>query len=253
MATSLKIYLHHPTVPKGKVISQTPPYPTLALEDQVITIYLSLGPGGWFADSANSLAASRRHYYIFLAVDFDFPSGHVRLWSGYGTLSFAGNDYVGAHHLTRVSSHAERSNLAIERKTYQLAGASVDPAVVPEDDIDGSFGRSVTEYLGFLDPDSRQLVGVPEVNFEGEISNIRRRDGREPAIEVNAEHRLALLDQVDGWRYTHEHQAQFYADDNGLNMMQRNEMREILWGGHRVSPGGGVGGGGRGGARPRLP
>jgi len=36
--------------------------------------------------------------------------------------------------------------------------------------------------------------------WEGRIDSCRRIDGPSPIIEVNAEHRLALLDKPDGWR-----------------------------------------------------
>jgi hypothetical protein len=203
----------------------------------------------WFVTSANETETAKEHYHMFLAADFDFPSGHVYLWSGTGELSIGGNTYLGMGELVRVSVAPERSNLTVDRKTYQLTGVPVDPAVVSETDIDGSFGRSVTEYLGFLNAETRQLLATPEVNFEGEISNIRRVDGREPLIEVNADNRLIMLDQADGWRYTHEHQQQFYAGDLGYNQVPSLDLKEVLWGGRRVVAGGG---GSRGGGRART-
>lgn len=195
----------------------------------------------WFTLTANADEAAKEHYAPFIAVDFDFPSGHVRLWTGTGNIVLGGNTYLGMGELVRVSSAPERANLVVERKTYQLSGAQVDPAVVPEAEIDASFGRSVTEYLGFLNPGTGLLAAEPEINFEGEISNIRRVDGREPVIEVNADSRLALLDQVDGWRYTHEHQQEFYAGDNGFNQAANLDLKEVLWGGRRVLAGGSSG------------
>lgn len=203
----------------------------------------------WFATSANADEAAKEHYYMFLAVTMDFPSGFVRAWSGGGDLVISGNTYIGLGRLVRVSDVVERSNLTVERKVYQLTG--VDPALVPESDIDNSFGRSVTEYLGFITA-AGQLLATPEVNFEGEISNIRRVDGKEPIIEVNADNRLIMLEQNDGWRYTHQHQQQFYAGDNGFDQVPSLDTREVLWGGKRVSVGG-FGGGQRPGNPRRLP
>jgi hypothetical protein len=183
---------------------------------------------------------------MFLAVDFDFPSGHVYLWSGTGTIEIGGNNYLGMGKLVRVSSAPERANMTVEGKSYQLSGAPVDPAVIPESEIDGSFGRPVIEYFGFLHTETHQLIAQPEINFEGAISNIRRVDGPESIIEVNVENRMVILDRSSGWRYTHEHQQQFYPDDLGLNHMAKQELKEVLWGGSRVVIGtGGGGGGGR--------
>ena len=202
----------------------------------------------WFALSANQTAAEAEHVHMFIAVDFDFPSGHARFWSGYGEITIAGNVYTGAGTLGRVTFPSERAGLDASRKTYQLAGAEVSPALISESDIDGSFGREVTEYLGFINPTTGQLIDQPELHWEGQIDSIRRRDGFEPSIEVNSEHRLVRLDQASGWRYTHEHQQQFYLGDTGFSLVASSLLREIVWGGIIVSgpgSGGGTGGGGR--------
>lgn len=247
--------VNDPVVPTGIVISQT----VANINPELVggpagsagvrvTLTVSAGRGTWFDSAVNEAEASKRRFNPFLAADFDFPSGHVRLWSGWGVIQIGGEDYLGMGELVRVSSVAERSNMTTERKTYQLSGAMVDPAAVSEADIDASFGRPIIEYLGFLDPKTRRPVAEPEIRWEGEISNIRRVDGREPLIEVNADDRLAMLDKVDGWRYTHEHQQQFYAGDMGCEPAARLDQRDVLWGGHRVGAGVGTytgGGGGR--------
>lgn len=188
----------------------------------------------WFKQSANEQEAAKDHYCMFLAVDFDFASGHLRLWTGPGEITIGGNTYLGMGELARATYPSERAALMSERKTYQLAGAQVDPAIVPESDIDNSFGRQVTEYFGFLHPQTLQLIAEPEINFIGYISNIERVDGSEPLISVNVEDEAILLEQADGWRYTHEHQQQFYVGDQGFDQVSRIELQEILWGGRRL-------------------
>jgi len=238
------IPVHDPIIAAGIVMSQT--VENIAIEEVGgpagssgvrVTLTVSAGRGTWFALAANESEADKRRYNPFLAADFDFPIGHVRVWSGWGVITIGGNDYLGLGELVRVSSVAERSNLTNERKTYQLTGTEVDPALVSEDEIDWSFGRAVIEYLGFMDSRTRQLVAEPEIRWEGVISNIRRVDGREPRIEVNADDRLAILDKIDGWRYTHEHQQRFYPGDMGCEPARRLDQRDVLWGGKRVSAG----------------
>lgn len=190
----------------------------------------------WFAISANQSAAEAEHVHIFIAVDFDFPSGHARFWTGYGEITIGGNVYTGAGALGRITFPSERAGLDASRRTFQLSGAEVNPALVTETDIDGCFGREVTAYLGLLDR-SGSLVGEPEVEWEGRIDSVRRRDGFEPSIEVNAEHRLAILEKESGWRFTHEHQQQFYAGDTGFSRLTQSLLREVVWGGSIVSGG----------------
>jgi hypothetical protein len=174
MAT-VSVYEYSNEFAAGQVIRTDPPAGTVVDPDDTITLYISLGPTGWFEDSVNANEAEKIRYAMFLAVNMNFPSGEVRVWSGIGQITLFDEVYTGLGLLGRASSAPERNNLTFERKTYQLTG--VDPSLVSEEDIEDSFGRSVVEYLGFLTEDG-VLVADPEVNFEGEISNIRRVDGR---------------------------------------------------------------------------
>lgn len=189
----------------------------------------------WFASSANESESQKQSYVMFLAVELAFVGGAHRYWSGTGSLFINGNEYIGAGQLVSVSAVEERSTLGGERKTYQLSG--VDPALVSETEIDRSFGRSVTEYFGFLNVDTRQLLDAPEINWEGRIDAIRRQDGAQPLIQVDAEHRLVLLEQADDWRYTDEHQAEFFPGDKGFDQVPTLDTITILWGGAVVRPG----------------
>lgn len=189
----------------------------------------------WFSESANATEADKKHCLMFLAVDFDFPSGHVRLWSGLGDITINGNTYLGVGNLGRVSMPSETVTLTAEKKTFQLS--NVDPSWIAESDLEDSFGRSVTEYFGFLNTETRALIADPEINWEGRIDSARRIDGVEPIVEINAEHRHVLLERADGWRYTHEHQQQFFSGDSGFNLVPSLELKEVLWGGKRVYAG----------------
>jgi len=189
----------------------------------------------WFALSANEVEAGKEHVALFVAVDFDFPSGHSRVWSGMGDLTFGGNTYSGLGQLGKIEVPTEGVGLDAQTKKYQCSG--VDPALMLESDIDYSYGRSVTEYFGFFDTETGKLVAVPEINWEGRIDSIRRVDGKEPIIEVSAEHRMVLLQRNDLWRYTQEHQDQFYPGDNGFDQVTVIQLKKVIWSGKNTDPG----------------
>jgi hypothetical protein len=186
----------------------------------------------WFTQSANETEAQKTHCLPLIAVDIDFPSGHVRLWSGTGVITIGGNAFLGSGELGKVSAPTEGAAMAVEKKTYQLS--NVDLALVSEADIDASFGRDVTEYLGFFDTISNTMTIVPEVNWEGRIDAVRRVDGSTGMIEVSAENRLAFLDRVDGLLNTDEHQQAIYPGDLGMNQQAPMQMKQVVWGGERV-------------------
>ena len=196
----------------------------------------------WFDSSANQAEAEKPHIRMFIAVDLEFSSAHVRVWSGSGDITISGHVFTGLGAMGKVSTPAENNRLIAEKKTYQLTG--VDPSLVSEADIDASFGRDVTEYVGFLDTVTGQLVDTPEITWEGRIDQINRTDGRNPVIEINAETRTVLLDQTDGWRYTDEHQKLFFPADDGFDQVAPSSLKTLYWGGKKVVIGTPVYGGG---------
>jgi hypothetical protein len=188
----------------------------------------------WFTQSANETEAAKEHAHINLAGDFDFPSAHLRVWSGLGTVQIDGNDFLGVGQQGAVSEAPDNVRLVAERKTYRLSG--VDPSLVSQADIDASFGRSVTEYFFFL-TEAGVKVADPEINWEGRIDSINRVDSDTPYIEATAENRMVMLDRPNDLRYTHEHQQQFFPGDDGLKLVPTTMTANILWGGYKANPG----------------
>jgi len=188
----------------------------------------------WFVSSANESESAKEYAQMFIAADLDFTSGVQRYWSGFGQITFGGNTYYGTGDLGKISSNPEATTLVAQTKTFQLSG--IDLSLVDESDLDTCFNRSVTEYIGFLKSDGT-LLDTPEKNWEGLQDKPRRVDGLEPVIEINAEHRLSIIDQADGWRYTHEHHQQFFPGDNGFREVPSVETAQIYWGGSIVGVG----------------
>lgn len=193
----------------------------------------------WFQQSANETEAAKTRYLPFIAVDFDFPSAHSRMWTGIGTITINGNTYMGIGDLGGITSPPEHSRLVDEAKVYSLSG--YDPSLVLEADIDGSFNRSVTEYLGFANPDTLESVATPDIYWEGSMGSIQRVDGPEPVVTVSATHILAIMHYADGYRYTHEHQQEFFAGDLFFREAATTETKEVIWQGGAVRPGGVLG------------
>ena len=191
----------------------------------------------WFQSSANEDESAKEHVSMFIAVALDFPSGIVRFWTGIGEITFGGYTYLGVGQLGSIAPADEHVRNVAEKRSFSLSG--VDPSLVSEADIDACYGRSVTEYFGFIDANG-VLVATPETNWEGRIDGITRRDGAEPVIEVSAESKFAVLDQPDGWRFTDEHQQQFFSGDTGLILMPSVMTATVVWGAQNIRPGTGT-------------
>jgi hypothetical protein len=199
----------------------------------------------WFTDANCAAAALRENAMLAYAVDLDFPSGHVRITTWKGGVSILGNTFVPGFNeagdiLVAMKEPIERAQLYAETWTYQLAG--VDVSVIPESELDNSYGRSVTEYEVWFDPETRAMIGY-EIRREGTISKPRRRDGAEPLIEIDVEHRLVILEDADLWRFTGQHQDKFFPTgtrDEGCDLTASLESKEVIWGGKRVEAGGAI-------------
>lgn len=186
----------------------------------------------WFEDSDAAAEALKPHNVLAIAVDGDFPSGHLRLSTWLASFDLSGDTFYSSAGLGTVPSVEENTQLVADTRVYQLSG--IDPAVIPESEIDNCFGRSWKEYLVWLDATTHAVVGY-ELNFEGRMDKIDRKDGPQPTIQVSVEHRLAILDEADGWCYTDAHQKSFYSGDTGLDQVAKNNSIEITWGGGQVN------------------
>lgn len=189
----------------------------------------------WFTDANCQAEAEKGHIQIAYAVDFHFLSGHVRFHTGLGDLILGADTYTGLGSIAGIGRVPDRVSLTAEKWTYQVS--YVDPAAIPESEIDSCFRRTVTEYEVWINPDTKAVIGY-EINREGTMAGIRRMDGEVPIIQVDCEGRLVILEQSDGLRYTDEHQkTYFFSGDTGCNQVGVNETTEIIWNGSRQSVG----------------
>ena len=56
-------------------------------------------------------------------------------------------------------------------------------------------------------------------------------------ITVTAQHDLAVLNEVDGSRFSDEDQQQRFAGDVGLEFVHQQSTIRLVWGGLTVKPG----------------
>jgi len=56
--------------------------------------------------------------YPFFAIELEFDSGPLRLWTGVGTLVFEGVSYTGTGNLLDVSSIEETTEIAVRGATW---------------------------------------------------------------------------------------------------------------------------------------
>ncbi len=164
-----------------------------------------------------------------LLAKMEFDSADLNLWTGVGDLVFSGDTYTGAGDLLSFSNIEETSNLRAVGMTAVLSGipSSIITIALAEDYM----GRAVTIWFGALNS-SGALVADPEPIFAGLIDSMPIEDaGNTATIQIQAENRLARLEESRVRRYTPEDQAIDYSGDLGLDFVATlNDGRDIVWG-----------------------
>ncbi len=163
-----------------------------------------------------------------LLASLDFVGGMKRLWSGVGTLSWDGEDWLGAGSLGRVSTIEETMELRAAGMSMQLSG--VQDEDLTEVITEPIQGRRAKVYLGFLDSNF-QLVSDPIVIFDGRMDTVEIVDGGSTAtITMMVENRLRDLDRARTRRYTDADQQSRYPNDRGLEYVPALQEIDIPWG-----------------------
>jgi|13_taG_2_1085334.scaffolds.fasta_scaffold03779_3 hypothetical protein len=132
---------------------------------------------------------------VFYAVDLDFDSGNMRLWTGYGNKTINSQTYTGTGDLLTIDGLEEVSDLSARGTTLTLNG--LDSTIVSYALTEEYQGRLVTIYWG---------VGSNTVEiFRGYMDKMTIQDaGETSTISLTVESRLIALERANVRRYTRE-------------------------------------------------
>lgn len=187
----------------------------------------------------------------FLAVDLAFDSGNVRAWTGLGTLSVGGVDYVGTATIMSISPIEETIEVAARGAQFVLTGIPSDllslalsepyqgriakiyfgMMSVPERLLTEAGAIITTENLLPLDISSGNQSELVEI-FSGFMDTMQIADEVETStITLTAENRLISLERPKNRRYTSEDQKREFSADLGLDFVNDLQDKEIKWGG----------------------
>lgn len=163
---------------------------------------------------------------VFFAVEIEFASGPLYVWSGYGDLTFGGKTYLGAGQLLQISSVDETTEL-------EAKGASITMSGIPSSFLSLALqeqyqGRSCIIKFGVrLSTGSLEFVEI----FSGELDQMNITESGDTAtIAVTAENILIKLERPVVRRFTEEDQKTRYSADRGLEFVNALQDKEIYWG-----------------------
>ncbi len=181
------------------------------------------------APAATLTAAGQDLILPVLFAKLEFDGGDVLAHSGLGNLSFGGDTYLGVAQFGSVSAAGEPSDLSRSTVSLTLSNIPGDMGAV----VLGEYfqGRRGTIYLGYLDPDTRQLVDDPAIIHRGRMDNARIRQGGDTfTVTVGIESRFAAWNKPLVRRYNNSFQQSLYPDDRGFEFIEQAAEKQINWG-----------------------
>lgn len=166
----------------------------------------------------------------FYAVDMDFDSANLRIWTGVGNRTINGQTYQGTGSLLQIEGIEEVADLSAKGTTLTLSGLSstVLSMALTED----YQGREATIYWGVLGVDN--VVNV----FSGYMDKMTIVDqGKSSSISLTVESKLIVLERANPRRYTHaSHQATIATEgydnssDTIFKWVTRLADKQVPWG-----------------------
>lgn len=165
-------------------------------------------------------AASCQPYY---AVELQFPSGTVRLWTGYGNRTINSQTFIGSGNLLNISGLEEVADLNSVGATVTLSGisSSIISAALQE----SYQGRPAKIYLG-----EASVSAVVEV-FSGfmDVMTINH-DADRVSVPLTIESKMVVLQRAKIRRYTDENQKLRYPSDTFFSFVSAIQDVQVPWG-----------------------
>lgn len=168
-------------------------------------------------------AIQQTEVFPYFAVEMLFDNTPVRTWTGQGTLTLDGEDYLGVGQLLNISAIEETSEMAVKGATLTLSG-------VPSSSLSLALtqpyqGRVCNIYFGVIGQ-----VGASEL-FSGYMDQMNITEGAEEStIELMVESKLIDLERARVARFTSGYQKSIYPNDLGLDFIEDLQDRKLPWG-----------------------
>jgi hypothetical protein len=173
-----------------------------------------------------AIAAGKVNPFYMAAIQF--LSGPMYVWTGIGTITWNGHDWLGVGTLGGVSSIAQSSDVTAENITLTLSG-------IPSDMVSAAIGEcrqnfSVEVWVGMMD-DAGAIVLDPVRAFAGRMDVPTINDaGDSASISITAENPLVDLQRASERRYTHDDQQIDFPGDKGFQYVPAIQEWNGVWG-----------------------
>jgi hypothetical protein len=178
--------------------------------------------------TATKAAAIASETCPVLLCELEFPTAPVRVWSGYGTLTWSGRNFAGVATLGKVSDIEESSDVSAKGLTLSLVGIPSEIlALALSENYQQRPGRL---WIGFMNA-SAQLIADPIQIFAGRMDVMSTDDGGSTGtLKLTLENNLIDFARPRERRYTDIDQQMDYPGDLGLEYVAGLQDKAIYWG-----------------------
>jgi hypothetical protein len=176
---------------------------------------------------AAGLAAS--NVRPFLLMQFTSTVATVRYWSGYGTLTTGGYNWLGTGDLISISPIEENDTLTAAGITVKLSGVGIGPVTQALAEL--RTGQPGLLKLGLFDS-SNVVIADPKTLFRGKLDAVAidDKDPANPALLLSFENQLIDLKRPREWRFTNQSQEILYPGDRGFRFVEALQEKVLTWG-----------------------
>jgi len=186
--------------------------------------------------SATITNISEATVYPFFAIELNFDSEILRLWTGQGTLTLPDTtQWIGTGTLLDISAIEETAEMAVRGATLTLSGV---PSEILSLALSEPYqGRVCNIYFGtFTGGDLTTAPSNFDQIFSGYMDQMNIQDGPETAtIELKVENKLVDLERARVARFTSGYQKSIYPSDKGFDFVESLQDRELFWGRNAVN------------------
>jgi len=159
---------------------------------------------------------------------FFFRSGTVRMWTGYGNITWDSQTWAGTGQLASIDRIDESAEVEAPGFSFSLTGIPSEILALASAE---QYRYRKCELWQAVMNDEFTAVTASVRLFGGNMSHMLLADsGASGNVTLFAENELARLNQKNEIRYTDEHQRALFPTDTGLRFIHNTVDTAVFWG-----------------------
>jgi len=171
-------------------------------------------------------ALSQSNIRVAVLVEMEM-SEPVRAWSGVGTLTWNGKEFLGVGLFGNITGLEESDELRATGYAISLSGIS--PEMIAAALNEPIQGKPASIWVAFFD-ENHQMIADPVGPWKGRMDAPTGELGETATITIPVESRMVDWYRPKIRRYTQADLQSRYPGDRGLEFIEKMVNAEIIWG-----------------------